>query len=168
MAESSSSWICYCVLLHYQLLFISFYSLYYKYFRNYRSIQCHKCLNFLKTHIDNIYIYSVTMIRILYLGLIRRVLVCNTCRITTRTSINTIYSLVSRKFVLVHWWMNGESDGSAGAGARAGASMSLTVAVWEAEARVKSEVSCVATDRQLGRCLYILHISICKQWVPLL
>lgn len=60
--------------------------------------------------------------------------------------------------------MNGESDGSV----RAGASMSLTVAVWEAEARVKSEVSCVATDRQLGRCLYILRISICKQWVPLL
>lgn len=28
MAESSSSWICYCVLLGYQLLFISFYSLY--------------------------------------------------------------------------------------------------------------------------------------------
>lgn len=44
----------------------------------------------------------------------------------------------------------------------------VTVAVWGAEARVKSEVSCVATDRQLGRCLYILRISICKQWVPLL
>lgn len=108
------------------------------------------------------------MIRILYLGFIRHVLVRNTCRITTRTSINTISSLVSRKFVLVLWWMNGESDGSARAGAGAGASMSLTVAVWEAEARVKSEVSCVATDRQLGRCLYILRISICKQWVPLL
>lgn len=107
------------------------------------------------------------MIRILYLGFIRHVLVSNTYRITTRTSINTIYSLVSRNLVLVHWWMNGESAGSARAGARAGASMSLTVAVWEAEARVKREVSCVATDRQLGRCLYILRISICKQWVPL-
>lgn len=121
---------------------------------------CHKYRKLLKTHIDNIYICSVTIIRILYLGFIRHVLVS--------TSINTIYSLVIRKFVLVHWWMNGESDGSARAGARAGASMSLTVAVWEAEARVKSQVSYVATDRQLGRCLYILRISICKQWVPLL